>query len=123
MTYNTTNIRDERKAQLQREIEMLDRRLRYLRKEINEIMEQEREEAARALILKLGLSRDMIHDPDEKDIPWFGHISNWVEYIRELPVRKLRPYAAWNGLIYQTDHLLSGGFKHLQDVYMSDVRK
>lgn len=94
-------------------------------KELKEIKDQERDEEARSFISKTDLTLDMIHDPDAKDsdLPWFGHISKWADYIRELPSDKQRPYAAWNGLIYRTNHLINGGFEHLPNVRMSDLKE
>ncbi len=47
---------------------------------------------------------------DAPNVPWFGHIKNFIEWLKKNPTKQ-RPYIEWNGHIYITADLLEGRWK------------
>lgn len=64
------------------------------------------EAESRAWVTTNAITPDRVQMSSGGDVPWFGHIRQFVEWLRGQGAP--RPYAEWNGRIYLTTDLLNG---------------
>lgn len=60
-----------------------------------------------AFISENRITKDDVQLSHGDDLPWFGHITNFVDWLRKTNCK--RPWAEWNGTLYSTKRLINGG--------------
>ena len=91
---------------LETEIAETEAQIKPLVEKLERLTRQKREQDSRAYIAANKITRADVESSSGEGKPWFGVISEFIEWMRAQPRRK--PWAEWNTLIYRTSDLLCG---------------
>lgn len=108
---------------VEQELEAARERRDRMAVEVRELEEEVRHIKSLRWIEANEVKREDIHDPDsEHDMPWFGHVDNFLSYIRSLKPELRKQFVAWNGVINFTEMALNSGFNCRSPGRMSEVK-
>lgn len=94
---------------VERKIEQTKELIRPLNAELNKLIAKLRKMKSKQWIETNEVTRDQIEMSSGDDRPWFGHVGEFVKWLKQ---RRgiLKRFAEWNGRIYLTADLLAGRF-------------
>mgnify|MGYP001602084413 CR=1 FL=1 len=78
--------------------------------QIHQLEAELRDALSREWIAANNVKLEDVADPDEKGLPYFGHIKAFADYLRYNMADK--KWCAWNGTIYNTAEILAGTMDH-----------
>lgn len=88
------------------EIDALKAELNPLQVRLARLERDHRDALSREFIAAQGITRDQVETSEKcESKPWFDHIADFVDWLKWHPGK---PWAEWNGMLYETSELMAG---------------
>lgn len=88
------------------QIAQLDMQIAELSQLRRRLADADRKLASQEFIRVNRITKDDVEPPEGDGKPWFGHISEFIQWMKEKSCHKR--FASWNGQIYFTSDLFAG---------------